>query len=147
MNVKTLILTIVIFFASYSAYNAQVDKNNFKKADELVVDDDEMEPISFSAVENKPEFPGGDVALMKYLAENTKYPTIAKENGISGRVFIQFVIDKTGAVTKVKVLRGVDPALDAEAIRVVKAMPSWKPGSQRGKEVPVTYQVPINFKL
>ena len=63
------------------------------------------------------------------------------------RVFIQFVIDKTGAVTKVKVLRGVDPALDAEALRVVKAMPKWKPGSQRGKAVPVTYQVPINFKL
>ena len=109
--------------------------------------EEEVEPVAFAAVENKPEYPGGDMALMKYLAENTKYPAIAKENGVSGRVFVQFVIDKTGAVTKVKVLRGVDPALDAEAVRVVKAMPSWKPGSQRGKAVPVTYQVPINFKL
>lgn len=112
-----------------------------------IEEEEEVEPVAFAAVENKPEFPGGDIALMKYLAENTKYPPIAKENGVSGRVFIQFVIDKNGNVTQVRTLRGVDPALDAEAIRVVKSMPKWKPGSQRGKAVPVTYQVPINYKL
>ena len=94
-----------------------------------IEEEEEVEPVAFAAVENKPEYPGGDMALMKYLAENTKYPAIAKENNVSGKVFVQFVIDKTGAVTKVKVLRGVDPALDAEAVRVVKAMPAWKPGS------------------
>ncbi len=112
-----------------------------------IEEEEEVEPVAFAAVENKPEFPGGEVALLKHVAENTKYPPIAKENGVSGRVFVQFVIDKTGAVTKVQVMRGVDPALDAEAIRVVKTLPKWKPGSQRGKPVPVTYVLPINFKL
>ncbi len=112
-----------------------------------IEEEEEVAPVAFAAVENKPEYPGGDIELMKYLAQNTKYPPIAKENGVSGRVFVQFVIDKNGNVTQVKTLRGVDPALDAEAIRVVKSMPKWKPGSQRGKPVPVTYQVPINFKL
>lgn len=108
---------------------------------------EEVEPIAFAVVEDKPTFPGGDAALMKYIAENTKYPEIAKENGISGRVFVQFVIDKSGKVTKVTVARGVDPHLDAEAMRVVKSLPDWSPGKQRGKAVPVTFVVPINFKL
>ena len=85
--------------------------------------------------------------LMKYIAKNTKYPPIAKENNITGRVFVSFVVDKTGKVTKVKILRGVDKYLDAEAVRVVKSMPKFKPGKQRGKAVNVQYNVPINFKL
>ena len=85
--------------------------------------------------------------LMQYLGKNTKFPQIAKENGIQGRVFIQFVINKTGKVVNVEVVRGVDPYLDKEALRVVKAMPKWKPGKQRGKAVKVSYIVPINFKL
>ena len=110
-------------------------------------DVDEDTPIAYAAVENKPEYPGGDVALMKYLADSFKYPPSAKAKGVYGRVFVKFVIDKTGAVTNVEIIRGVDPELDAEALRVVKAMPNWKPGYQSGKAVPVTYQVPINFKL
>lgn len=109
--------------------------------------DEEVEPIDFAKVEDKPIFPGGDEALLTYLAENTKYPEIAKENGITGKVYIKFVIDKTGRVTKVSVARGVDPYLDAEAKRVVTTLPSWKPGKQRGKPVPVTFVVPINFQL
>lgn len=109
--------------------------------------EEEVEPIAFAVVEDKPLFPGGDAALMKFIADNTKYPEIAKENGIQGRVFIQFVIDKNGAVTKVQVAKGVDPYLDAEALRVVKLLPNWTPGKQRGKPVPVTFVVPINFKL
>jgi len=109
--------------------------------------EEEVEAIAFAVVEDKPVFPGGDAALMKFIADNTKYPEIAKENGIQGRVFIQFVIDKNGAVTKVQVAKGVDPYLDAEALRVVKLLPNWTPGKQRGKPVPVTFVVPINFKL
>lgn len=112
-----------------------------------VVVEEEVEPIAFAVVEEKPEFPGGDAALMKFIAENTKYPDIAKENGISGRVFVQFVIDGTGRVTKVTIAKGVDQYLDTEAIRVVKTLPNWTPGKQRGKTVPVTFVVPINFKL
>ena len=112
-----------------------------------VEEEEEVEPVAFAAVENKPEYPGGDMALMKYLAENTKYPAIAKENGVSGRVFVQFVIDKTGKVVDVTVPRGVDKSLDKEAVRVVKSMPNWKPGMKDGAPVKVRYTIPINFKL
>jgi len=112
-----------------------------------VEEEESDEVFQFAVIEDKPEFPGGMPALMKYLGSNTKFPQIAKENGIQGRVFIQFVIDKKGKVTNVEVVRGVDPYLDKEALRVVKGMPSWKPGKQRGKAVKVSYIVPINFKL
>lgn len=101
----------------------------------------------FYIVENMPEFPGGDVALRTYIVQNVKYPEIAKENGLSGKVFVQFVINQKGEVQDVKIARGVDPALDKEAIRVVQNLPKWKPGSQRGKPVKVSYTVPINFQL
>jgi len=94
-----------------------------------------------------PEFPGGEIELRKYIGKSVKYPVIAQENGIQGRVYISFVVSKKGEVTEVKVARGVDPNLDKEAIRVVKAMPKWKPGKQRGKAVKVSYTVPINFVL
>lgn len=110
-------------------------------------EEEELDPIDFAVVEDKPEYPGGDAALMKFIADNTKYPEIAKENGIQGRVFVQFVISETGQVTSVRIARGVDPYLDQEALRVVKMIPPWKPGKQRGKPVPVNYIVPINFKL
>lgn len=113
----------------------------------IQVEEEEVEPIAFAVVEEKPTFPGGEAELLKFIAENTKYPEIAKENGIQGRVFIQFVIDKNGRVTNVTIAKGVDPYLDAEALRVVKSLPNWTPGKQRGKPVPVTFVVPINFKL
>ena len=99
----------------------------------------------FQVVEDMPQFPGGSV--QKWSAKNVKYPMIAQENNIQGKVFVQFVIEKDGSVSDVKVARSVDPSLDKEAIRVVKAMPKWKPGKQRGKPVRVSYTVPINFQL
>lgn len=114
---------------------------------EATVEDEEEEAEVFFIVENMPEFPGGDLALRQHIAKNVVYPEIAKENGLQGKVFVSFVINQKGEVEQVKIARGVDPALDREAIRVVQNLPKWKPGSQRGKPVKVSYSVPINFQL
>ena len=92
-------------------------------------------------------FPGGDVALLKYIGENTHYPEIAKENNIQGKVIIRFCVTEKGSVNRISVLKGVDPELNDEAIRVVKTLPAFKPGRQGGKPVPVWYMVPITFTL
>lgn len=107
----------------------------------------EEEAQVFFVVEEMPEFPGGELALRKFIASSIKYPVIAQENGIQGKVYVTFVVDKDGSVTLAKVARGVDPSLDKEAIRVVNSLPKWKPGKQRGKPVKVSYTVPINFVL
>ena len=108
----------------------------------------EDEDVVFVVVEKMPEFPGGQQALFKYLSENVKYPVIAQENGIQGRVICQFVINRDGSIVDIEVVRsGGDPSLDKEAVRVIKSMPKWKPGMQRGKTVRVKYTVPVNFKL
>lgn len=107
--------------------------------------EDTGETEVFVVVENMPTFSGGNV--QKWIAKNVKYPVLAMENGIQGKVFVQFVIEKDGSITDVKVLRGVDASLDKEAIRVVQAMPKWNPGKQRGKAVRVSYTLPINFQL
>ena len=110
--------------------------------------EEEEEEVIFVVVEKMPEFPGGQQALFKYLSENVKYPVIAQENGIQGRVICQFVVNKDGSIVEVEVVRsGGDPSLDKEAVRVIKSMPKWKPGQQRGKPVRVNYTVPVNFKL
>ena len=110
--------------------------------------EEEEEEVVFVVVETMPEFPGGQQALFKYLSENVKYPVIAQENGIQGRVICQFVVNKDGSIVDVEVVRsGGDPSLDKEAVRVIKSMPKWKPGQQRGKPVRVKYTVPVNFKL
>jgi len=101
----------------------------------------------FMIVEEMPEFPGGPEALQRYLSQSVRYPVIAQENGIQGRVYIQFVINQNGEVTNATILRGVDPSLDREALRVVEAMPKWKPGKQRNRPVRVSNTVPINFVL
>ncbi len=101
----------------------------------------------YITVEAMPEFPGGIPALKQYLGENIQYPPSAAANSIEGTVFIEFVVDTNGSIINVKVLRSVDPDLDAEAIRVVKAMPKWKPGEQQGKKVRTTYVLPISFRL
>jgi len=110
-------------------------------------EDDEDEPEIFVHVERMPQFPGGDRALLKFLAEKTIYPEIAKENGIQGRVFVSFVINKKGEVVDIRLARGVDPSLDKEALRVVSLLPKWTPGKQREKAVNVAFNVPINFRL
>ena len=110
--------------------------------------EEEEEEVVFVIVESMPEFPGGQQALFKFLSENVKYPVIAQENGIQGRVICQFVVNKDGSIVDVEVVRsGGDPSLDKEAIRVIKSMPKWKPGKQLGKPVRVKYTVPVNFKL
>ncbi|AHW59988.1 outer membrane transport energization protein TonB [Draconibacterium orientale] len=114
---------------------------------ETVEEEEEEEAQVFFIVEDMPEFPGGDLALRKYIANAIKYPVIAQENGIQGKVYVTFVVSKTGKVTDAKIARGVDPSLDKEALRVVNALPAWKPGKQRGKPVNVSYTVPINFVL
>ena len=101
----------------------------------------------FTVVEQMPMFPGGDAALMSYLANNIHYPTVAAENGVQGRVVVGFVVERDGSITDVNVLRSVDPSLDREAMRVVKAMPKWTPGKQNGSAVRVKYQVPVTFRL
>lgn len=107
----------------------------------------EEEPQVFFIVENMPEFPGGELALRKYIAENVRYPEMAKENDIQGTVYVRFVVDTDGSVKNVEVIRGVDPLLDKEAIRVIQSLPKWKPGKQRGKAVKVSHSVPIKFAL
>lgn len=106
----------------------------------------EEEPV-FQAVEQMPTFPGGTEEMMKYLSKNTQYPQTAAENGIQGTVFVQFVVDKHGKITDVKVIRGVDPELDKEAVRVAKSMPSWLPGKQNGEAVRVAFTMPVKFVL
>ncbi len=106
-----------------------------------------VEAEIFTVVEAMPEFPGGMGKLMNYLATNIKYPPLAKESGIQGRVFINFVVEPDGSISNVKVLRGIGGGCDEEAIRVVEAMPKWKPGMQRGKPVRVSYNLPVKFTL
>ena len=101
----------------------------------------------FFIVEEMPEFPGGELALRQFIANSIKYPVIAQENGIQGRVYVTFVVDADGSVSEPRIARGVDPSLDKEALRVVGMLPKWKPGKQRGKPVRVSYTVPINFQL
>ena len=111
------------------------------------VQETEAEPEPFVVVEEMPMFPGGDPALLKYISEHTQYPEIAKENNIQGKVIVRFCVTPKGGVSQVSVLKGVDPELDKEAIRVVNTLPAFKPGKQGGKPVPVWYMVPINFTL
>ena len=115
--------------------------------DEMIEIEEESDDDFFMVVENMPEFPGGDLGLMKYIQKNVKYPPIAKEYNITGKVYVSFIVDKSGSVTNVKIVRGVDKNLDAEAMRVVKSLPNYTPGKQRGKAVRVMFTIPINFTL
>jgi protein TonB len=111
------------------------------------VKEEEPEPEIFIVVEEMPSFPGGNSVLLKYIADHLVYPGIAAENNIEGKVTIQFCVTPKGGIDKVTILRGVDPELDAEAIRVVKSLPKFNPGKQGGVPVPVWFQVPITFQL
>lgn len=118
--------------------------------DEVVVEE-KKEPVDdnkvFDVVEQNPVFPGGEAALLKYVAEHIRYPAMAQENNIQGRVVVQFVVTKTGSIGQVKVVRSKDPDLDKEAVRVVKSLPKFTPGKMNGHAVNVWYTLPINFKL
>jgi protein TonB len=114
-------------------------------AEEVQEEAPEDEP--FYVVEEMPLFPGGDTEIQKFIGDNVVYPEVAKENNIQGRVIVKFCVTPTGGVDLVSILKGVDPELDAEVVRVVKTLPKFKPGKQGGKPVPVWYTIPIYFKL
>ena len=109
--------------------------------------EDEKEDEIFVFVEDQPGYPGGDAARIKYLQKNITYPEMAKESNIQGTVYVTFVVEKDGRITSVKVLRGIGGGCDEEAVRVIKKMPSWKPGKQRGRAVRVQFNMPVRFVL
>ena len=134
----------------------EVDMDEEVIVEEIVVEVEEVieepepepeEPEIFTVVEQQPEFPGGQAELLKYLGKNINYPPIAQENGIEGTAVLRFVVNETGAITDVQVIRDIGGGCGAEAVRVVKSMPKWKPGRQRGKPVKVYFTLPVRFKL
>ena len=128
--------------------NLGVEIMDYKEAAEVVEEAVEEEAIPFQLVEEKPSFNGGDAnEFSKWVNSKHVYPEIAKENGVQGRVTLSITVEKDGSVTNVRVLRGVDPSLDDEAVRVVKSSPKWKPGKQRDRTVKVTYTFPVIFQL
>ena len=130
--------------------NAEVDENtqNIEIVPVQIEEDDEEDEITiFTVVENDPEFPGGMEALYKYLAQNIKYPQLARDNNITGKVYVTFVVERDGSIANPKVLRDIGGGCGAEAIRVIKSMPKWTPGKQRGKAVRVQFNLPVNFSL
>ena len=126
------------------------DLNVVREHKEEIIVEEKHEPVKeeiFTAVEQMPQFPGGEGELLKYISTHIKYPTMAAENNIQGRVVVKFVVQKDGKVGEVVVLRGQDPDLDKEAVRVVKTLPNFIPGKMNGQAVSVWYTLPINFKL
>ena len=132
--------------ASSEETGAKISVGNYVPVAVEVVEEPVEEEI-FEVVEEMPEFPGGPAEMMKYLNNNIRYPTIAQENGIEGRVIVQFVVNSDGTIVDANVVRSVDPFLDKEALRVINSMPKWKPGKQRGKSVRVKYTLPVMFRL
>lgn len=141
------------------ANDAKVEESTIQASDDIsqavevkyvpvqVEEEEPEEQQIFQIVEEMPEFPGGMGECMKYLGKNIKYPTISQENGVQGKVIVQFVVNKDGSIVDPSVMRSVDPYLDKEALRVVTSMPKWKPGKQRGKAVRVKYTLPVTFRL
>ena len=131
--------------------NDEVGGEVLKAKEEIAPPPEPEKPVEdnkvFDVVEQKPMFPGGDAALMQWLSSNIKYPVIAAENGVQGRVVCQFVVEKDGSVSGVTVVKSIDPSLDKEAVRVIKSMPKWTPGKQNGQNVRVKYTLPVQFKL
>ena len=154
-NKYLLLFAMLMAFGTSSTYAQVLDVKNddasgeVLKAKEVITDErpKEEEAKVFDVVEQMPEFPNGQAALLKWIADNIKYPTIAEENGIQGRVVCTFVVERDGSITYVKVARSIDPSLDNEAVRVLSQMPKWKPGRQNGKRVRVRYTAPVMFKL
>lgn len=130
VSLKVALMMLVLLF-SFTTSTAQTKKNN----------------MVYDVVEVMPQFPGGQIAMLKYIMENIKYPKQIMEEGIQGRVTVSFIVEKDGRVSNVRLLRSVQPSLDKEAIRVVKSMPKWTPGKQNGKPVRVRFNLPVMFKL
>ncbi|MFC2813784.1 MAG: energy transducer TonB [Prevotella conceptionensis] len=139
--VSALILLVIVIVPVRA--NAQDKKGKTTQTRKDTTTDDKI----YEVCEQMPIFEGGDAALMKYLTDSVKYPELTKKHGVQGRVVIGFIVEKDGSLTDVKVLRHVDIALDAEALRVVKGMPKWIPGCQDEQLVRVRYNVPVSFRL
>ena len=116
-------------------------------AQKTVVSQKQQKEEAFNVVENMPEFPGGTEAMIAFISSNIKYPADAAKKKVDGRVLVNFIVEKDGSISEVKVVKPGFPSLDAEAVRVVKAMPNWKPGMQRGQVVRVQFTMPIEFRL
>ena len=130
VSLKVALMMLVLLF-SFMTSTAQTKKNN----------------MVFDVVEVMPQYPGGQTAMLQYMMKNIKYPKQAMKEGIQGRVTVSFIVEKDGRVSNVRLLRSVQPLLDKEAIRVVKSMPKWSPGKQKGKPVRVRFNLPVMFKL
>ena len=139
--VSALVLLVVVFVPARANAQDKTEKTTQTRKDTTT--DDKI----YEVCEQMPIFEGGDAALLKYLRENLKYPDKTKDRGVQGRLVIGFIVEKDGSLTDVKVLRHVDVALDAEALRVVKGMPKWIPGCQDEQLVRVRYNVPVSFRL
>lgn len=130
VSLKVALMMLVLFF-SFTTSTAQTKKND----------------MVFDVVEVMPQYPGGQIAMLKYLMENIKYPEQAMKEGIQGRVTVRFIVEKDGSISDVKPVLSVHPLLNKEAVRVVESMPKWTPGKQNGKPVRVRFNVPVMFKL
>ena len=138
---KTILLVAVIMLCNISQ-RVFAQRTN-KKIDNTLIQQDKV----FTQVEQMPEFPGGEDSLRMFLKNNIKYPAEAKAKKIEGMVYFTFVVDTMGKIINPKMLRGIDPLCDAEALRVISSMPAWKPGMQNNKKVPVQFNLPIKFSL
>lgn len=130
VSLKVTLMMLVLLF-SFTTSTAQTKKND----------------MLFSVVEVMPQYPGGQIAMLKYLMENIKYPEQAMKKGIQGRVAVSFIVEKDGSISDVRPILSVHPLLNKEAVRVVESMPKWTPGKQNGKPVRVRFNVPVMFKL
>ena len=130
-----------------ASFEDNVEWVDLDEYDVVEVEPEPEEEEVFMVVEDAPEFPGGTNALYDYLRKNIKYPSICRESNITGRVIVSFTVNKDGSIVDVEVVKGVHPQMDKEAVRVVNAMPKWKPGSQRGKPVRCRFNLPVNFRL
>ncbi len=135
---KTFIYTVLTVILAFTFGSCR----GLKVATETQKDD-----TIYDMVDTRPTFVGGDAAMYKFLSETTKYPAVAKENNIQGKVLVQFIVDEKGKAINPRIIRGIDPSLDAEAIRVINAMPKWNPGILKGKAVKTRYTIPIDFRL
>ncbi len=148
---QTTVIEIVEDDVEVDDIEIDAETDDDEEIEEAVIQEEEEEEVKeeqiFVFVEDQPGYPGGDAARIKYLQENIKYPEMAKESGIQGIVYVTFVVEKDGRITSVKVLRGIGGGCDEEAVRVIKKMPRWKPGKQRGRSVRVQFNMPVRFVL
>lgn len=152
-----LLTSVLILFTGNQAFSQKdttklkTNKENaetyYEQESHDIEDQEEAKDKIFIHVKNMPEFPGGINALKSFIAKNIKYPTVAKENGTQGTVYLRIEVKKTGEIGKIELQRGVDPLLNKEAIRVIKTLPKFKPGELNGKKVNVWYSIPVTFKL